>query len=206
MSNEGHAGTRLLLGGRICLDFCNTIDAHDSDHPHEWLVSYLDLIRWSIHAETVEQQEGDRLLKQAEANPGEASDILTQALGLREAIYQIFTASIYHRPIPTVALAALNGALSVAASQQQIVCDSDGFTWGWQSADRLDRVLWSIARSAADVLTQDRLDRVRQCPGCGWLFLDQSKNRSRTWCDMRFCGNRAKSRRHYRRSAGSIRS
>jgi predicted RNA-binding Zn ribbon-like protein len=26
-----------------------------------------------------------------------------------------------------------------------------------------------------------------------------SKNRSRRWCDMKYCGNRAKSRRHYER-------
>jgi predicted RNA-binding Zn ribbon-like protein len=40
------------------------------------------------------------------------------------------------------------------------------------------------------------------CPGegCGWLFFDASKNRSRRWCAMEDCGNRAKARRHYRRS------
>jgi len=40
------------------------------------------------------------------------------------------------------------------------------------------------------------------CPGegCGWLFFDTSKNRSRRWCAMEDCGNRAKARRHYRRS------
>ena len=31
--------------------------------------------------------------------------------------------------------------------------------------------------------------------GCSWLFLDMSKNRSRRWCDMKVCGNRAKARR-----------
>jgi len=35
--------------------------------------------------------------------------------------------------------------------------------------------------------------------GCGWLFLDETRNRSRRWCSMKDCGNRAKARRHYRR-------
>jgi predicted RNA-binding Zn ribbon-like protein len=29
---------------------------------------------------------------------------------------------------------------------------------------------------------------------CEWAFYDSSKNRSRTWCSMEVCGNRAKTR------------
>lgn len=45
------------------------------------------------------------------------------------------------------------------------------------------------------------IDRIKECPypQCGRLFLDQSKNRSRRWCEMSMCGNRTKARRHYRR-------
>jgi hypothetical protein len=39
-------------------------------------------------------------------------------------------------------------------------------------------------------------DRVKVCPAedCGWAFFDHSRNRSRTWCSMRVCGNRMKAR------------
>ncbi|MFG1928500.1 CGNR zinc finger domain-containing protein [Cryptosporangium sp. NPDC048952] len=30
---------------------------------------------------------------------------------------------------------------------------------------------------------------------CGWLFLDNSRNASRRWCEMDDCGNRARGRR-----------
>jgi len=52
------------------------------------------------------------------------------------------------------------------------------------------------------VLTGEALARVRECGGtaCNWLFLDESRNRSRRWCSMESCGNRAKARRHYHRS------
>jgi predicted RNA-binding Zn ribbon-like protein len=38
--------------------------------------------------------------------------------------------------------------------------------------------------------------RLKICPAddCRWAFYDTSKNRSRTWCDMRVCGNREKTR------------
>jgi predicted RNA-binding Zn ribbon-like protein len=63
------------------------------------------------------------------------------------------------------------------------------------------RILWTVARSAAELLTSDHLGAVRVCAGsgCGWLFLDLSRNRSRRWCAMSDCGNREKARRHYQR-------
>ena len=67
-------------------------------------------------------------------------------------------------------------------------------------------MLWRLAVDASDLLTSTDLDRVRECSGdtCSWLFLDRSRNRSRRWCDMADCGNRAKARRHYSRlKAGS---
>ena len=64
----------------------------------------------------------------------------------------------------------------------------------------LDQVLWSVLRSTTDLLTSKDLQRVGVCAddrGCGWLFYDTSRNRTRQWCSMRGCGNRAKAKRHY---------
>lgn len=45
-------------------------------------------------------------------------------------------------------------------------------------------------------------DRLKRCenPRCGWLYLDRSRNRSRRWCEMATCGNRAKARRYKQRN------
>ena len=60
-----------------------------------------------------------------------------------------------------------------------------------------------MLESARELLTTDRLRRVRQCPAhdCGWLFLDTSKNGSRRWCRMDGCGAKAKMRRYRARLA-----
>jgi predicted RNA-binding Zn ribbon-like protein len=50
------------------------------------------------------------------------------------------------------------------------------------------------------LLDERLLRRCKICPDCEWLFLDQSKNQSRMWCDMAVCGNRAKARAHYART------
>lgn len=47
-------------------------------------------------------------------------------------------------------------------------------------------------------------DRLKTCrnPECDWLFLDRTRNQNRAWCDMAYCGNRAKVRRHAQRQRG----
>jgi len=63
----------------------------------------------------------------------------------------------------------------------------------------------AAARSAMAFFDPALVQRTRICPNCDWLFVDKSKNRSRLWCDMNVCGNRAKARAHYaRRRKGEI--
>jgi|SRR5471030_1207461 len=59
-----------------------------------------------------------------------------------------------------------------------------------------------IAAAAAKVAIEQRLDRIKICPAdtCRWAFYDSSRNRSRHWCSMEVCGNRAKARAHRERS------
>jgi len=57
----------------------------------------------------------------------------------------------------------------------------------------------ATAHSVLRLLALPDATRLKICPNCGWLFLDRSKNRSRAWCDMAVCGNRAKASRHYHR-------
>jgi predicted RNA-binding Zn ribbon-like protein len=55
----------------------------------------------------------------------------------------------------------------------------------------------ATARSALKLICHPEPDRLKICPNCEWLFIDRSRNRSRNWCDMAVCGNRAKARLHY---------
>ncbi|MFC9257385.1 CGNR zinc finger domain-containing protein [Amycolatopsis thailandensis] len=56
-----------------------------------------------------------------------------------------------------------------------------------------------LALEAEELLRSGDLDRIRECegPGCGWIFTDQTRNRSRRWCSSSDCGNRARAKRHY---------
>lgn len=61
----------------------------------------------------------------------------------------------------------------------------------------------ALAVSALSLLAGETRRRLRICPNCNWLFVDQSRNSSRRWCDMAVCGNRRKASRHYRRKVAA---
>ncbi len=194
---ENIAGHVRLLSGRLCLDFCNTVEYRGTDHEVDLLVSFRALVQWSVHARSISQDEGAYLLRRPDS--AQAEDMLQQAHTLRDDIYRLFSACAHGQEIPGEALEAFNAALRAALAHRQVRMTPLGLEWTWETQDTPEPMIWSIVYSAAELLTSSELERVRQCPGCGWLFLDESRNRNRTWCDMRICGNRAKARRHYRR-------
>jgi predicted RNA-binding Zn ribbon-like protein len=196
------AGNVRLLGGVLCLDFANTANWHKSDQPVELLVEYADLVGWAGHTNIVNDDEAATLLRQAAYRPAEAEAVRQRAVALREAIYRIFVAIADTERPEVDDLELLNQELLPALSHARIVEADHGFTWDWaDDRQTLDRMLWPVARSAAELLSSAQLNRARQCADdrCGWLFLDMSRNRSRRWCSMDECGNRNKARNYYRR-------
>jgi predicted RNA-binding Zn ribbon-like protein len=189
--------------GQLCLDYANTAEWHASNHPEEHLNSYSDLVAWAQQAGIFTEEVAQHLLQEAARRSVEATIVLERAIVLREAIYRIFSAVAAHRSPEASDLAILNIAIREAFARLQLIASTNHFSWQWTSDDHaLDQMLWSVARSAADLLTSDQLDRVGECAddrGCGWLFFDTSRNHSRRWCDMKGCGNRAKARQHYKR-------
>ena len=190
--------------GALCLDFANTAEWHASDHPQERLTGYTELLAWAKRRGVLGEKEARALSLEAGRRPREAVRILRRAVELREAIYRVFSSLAHDKPAPGAALDLLNAGLAESLGQARLRPGPAGFTWGWaESPDALERVLWPVMRSAADVLTSDLASRVGQCQddrGCGWLFIDTSRNHTRRWCAMDDCGNRAKARRHYQRT------
>ena len=191
-----------LIAGWVCLDFTNTLDGRRNGRSHDYLNSYDDLMAWGHHAGLVTEDEARQLIEMAQRQPSQAGQVFEQAIVLRETIYRIFIAIASGENPAAADLATLNEALSEALARLEIVSTPEGFAWDWPGDEpRLERLLWPLARSAGDLLTSAELKRVRECGGdnCGWLFVDTSRNRSRRWCDMKSCGNRAKAQRHYQR-------
>ncbi len=194
--------TLALLGGRLCLDFVNTMDPRLGEHPREFLHSYTDLVAWSKHVGLLPQEQGSILLREAQTRVEESTKVFNNALLLRESLYDVFTALATNEQPQRQAMETVQHMFASAMLHATLAHTDQHFTWKWEDQHSLDCIVWPIASSAMDVLTSEEWKRVKQCPGvgdCGWLFLDTSKNGSRQWCSMQECGSRVKMRRQYAR-------
>ena len=189
------------LGNWLCLDFTHTLQDRYNSQRNELLHSYSDLLAWGLHMGILKEDETQQLLHIAERYPQVASTIVNDAVNLREAIYRIFYTIAEDSTPPHDDMDLLNTLLARAMSHACIMPEDGRFSWEWSAhsdAEKLERICWLVVRSAADLLTSDKLHSMRACAAedCRWLFLDITKNHSRRWCDMETCGNQAKARRH----------
>lgn len=186
------------------MDFANTADWHASDQPQETLNDIPDLVAWGEAAGILSGHQARAAVRRASESPEASRAELDRAIKLREAIYRLFVANETGDEIAAADLERLNQVLSQAMARAVVHPVDGGFAWSWTNeAPGLELVSWAVARSAAELLTSDQLGRVRQCAddrGCGYLFVDTSRNGSRRWCSMKSCGNRAKAKRHYEKS------
>jgi predicted RNA-binding Zn ribbon-like protein len=185
-----------LTGGALCLDFANTLDLRPSGQPEERLEHYGDLLRWAVQARALPDVLAGELQREATRHPQEARSVLFRCRELREALFRLFSAAAEDQKLPGDALEMLNAALPAALARMRLVPHAGApASWGWDwDARALACVSWPVLRSAAELLASPDLARVRVCAAeaCDWLFLDQSRNHSRRWCDMSVCGNRDK--------------
>lgn len=175
-----------LVGGRLCLDFLNTADWSSSgDVLHEKLTDQRDLEIWCRRVKL-----GKRIALEDPAT-------LDELRAFRASLRRLFLAAVTGEKPKKKDLAHFNQVLEMDSSCAPLAVRQGAFAFNKDIP-----VAQAIGLSALAVLTQPtEIERVEVCPSddCGWLFLDESKNRRRRWCSMETCGNRAKARRHYQR-------
>jgi predicted RNA-binding Zn ribbon-like protein len=213
-------GQLSLVGGHPALDLVNTLERAvplDGKRPYDFLSDTSALLRWTVLSGLISDAEARRVGRAWRDDPAAAQAGLAAVRDIREELHLVLLAAI--RPLhgeaagepggpiaddPIAAGAALVGLherWSGAAARATLVLDRGDppqvrLVYGTVPAMLVpDR----IAEAALDVLRTADLTRVRRCPvpegGCGWLFLDQSRNGSRRWCSMAECGTAAKARR-----------
>jgi predicted RNA-binding Zn ribbon-like protein len=190
-----------LTGGALCLDLTNTVGGTRTQ-PREDLHSFDDLIEWARQAGALEDAAARELRRRAEAAPADAARALRRTIALREAIHRVFVARATGDRPPEADVEVIRRWDVDALEHSRLVSRDGEFVRVWsETPPSFDRVAWIAAHDAVELLTSEELPRVRECASdtCAWLFIDTSRNRSRRWCDMKSCGNRAKVRRHYER-------
>jgi predicted RNA-binding Zn ribbon-like protein len=198
------ATTFELVGGHLALDFVNTVDWRgDPTRRRDLLVDFEALLEWAKAAGVLTGGEVRAMRTPAQRDQVRAMRSLRRALRLREVLARVLAAVGRDAPPAARDVGRLNVFLAAALKRRRLELRGTAFIWSWanEGGDTFDSLLWPIVLAAAELLASDRRTQIHECggEGCGWLFLDTSRNRRRRWCTMRGCGNRAKARRFYER-------
>ena len=192
-----------FIAGALCLDFANTLHDTQAEDKGEELNAISDLLQWAAEAGVLSAADHRRLTAHYEHDRRATADALAKAVAVRDLLISIFAGIAKGGAVPSQRLSALNSALAEVPGVLRVRKDAGRMGSEWTSAaDGLPKVLFSVLADAAELLASERVGRIRECGAadCTWLFVDESRNRSRRWCDMTACGNRMKARRHYERA------
>jgi predicted RNA-binding Zn ribbon-like protein len=184
-----------------------------SDIPIDWaLEPCLDLInsRWSDHLGS--GQLFDRLSKSAfrraflqrwayrVSDPADdaAWSRLSELRGVLRSALELYMSS---KPLGPSIRRALESHLNRAPVTLALSGGPDAYHLSLKrSGNDWDVVIAEIAASAIKVMTEHRT--IKKCANadCSWMFVDESKPRSRRWCNVSICGSLVNVRRHRARA------
>jgi predicted RNA-binding Zn ribbon-like protein len=194
-----YAETFRCPGGALCLDFCNSGSGIKGSRQEEWIATFTDLMDWLEAAGALSKSQAAKLRAAGADSPQAAQHLLARAIEFREALARVLLARTEGRAAAGEDLKVIDAHYARTAPFARLAPTPEGFAWSLDAAaPALDAALRPVVESAVELLTSSKLARLRRCgsPTCYWLFLDETRNCSRRWCEMASCGNLMKVRRH----------
>jgi len=201
--DSSRAGSLALIGGELALDFANTCSGRGFPTHQDHLQRPEDIVQWAAHAKILPPKHGEWLARAVAEQAPLGTRLLREALALREDVYQLGAAVAAGRTASPERIEALTKTHARALAKARLTPIAGNFGWSWDPRENpIESIVGPISLSALTLLQQADLTRVKQCQGekCGWLFFDTTKNKSRRWCEMEVCGNRAKQKRFSERT------
>jgi predicted RNA-binding Zn ribbon-like protein len=192
----------IFIADSVGLDFLNSI-ATPVDTQIDWIADGEGLLSWLEQAHLVPTDVLNAVRKQATAE--EIDRVAAQARRLREWFRNLLRER-QGKPLKALELSdlePLNRLLSRDEGFGRLVPQKSGRTTAlelqrtrrWRSPESL---LLPIGEALAKLLAEENLSDVKACEGaaCTLMFADRTRARSRRWCSMEICGNRAKQIAH----------
>ena len=189
-------------GGHVVLDFNNTVAWASRGSRNDRVGSPSMLILWAAEAKLISHTESVRLRRRLRTKYQIATGELTKAHRLRQVLHEMLIAAGQRRQPTSDFLAEFTQHLRKAVKSTNPEWREGCLQWLPNPAKSLISIVDHIAWRAGEFFASADFDRLRSCanPACGWFFIDRSKNKSRRWCMMRECGDRAKSKRYYEKN------
>jgi predicted RNA-binding Zn ribbon-like protein len=223
MTDSSRAEYR-IVGGHRALDLVNTVSPRIPGRApdFDYLATPADLLAWSRRCDVLDNREEHAVLEAWDASPALSGKVLNATLEIREAAFDVLGPRAAHSTADGSpadqrgegsAFERLMLRWSAAAARSMLVPSPDGAGHGVAEllvgTSPVHLVPDRLVVAVIELIRTVDLRQLRACPvsdgGCGWLFLDRSRNGSRRWCAMADCGTQAKIRRlGERRRATSV--
>lgn len=211
MTDSFHGEFR-IVGGHPVLDLVNTVTPRlrGGAAGHDYLTSPAELAAWARRTGLIDLRDFSSVEGTWRSMPELATKALNATLEIREAAYGVFApraagsgvapdgvkhseGSAFERLMLRWSAAAARSMLIPDASRERGIAE---LVVGTSPAQLIpDR----LVVAAVELVRTVDLRQLKACPvadgGCGWLFLDRSRNGSRRWCAMEDCGTRVKIRK-----------
>jgi predicted RNA-binding Zn ribbon-like protein len=193
-----------LVSGHVALDLVNTVEPRlPAAGRHEHLAVPDDVLAWARHVRLVDRAEAEAVAGAWAASPASAERALIAVRQTREALAAVLSAHLGQAGSGDMVseLEYFSACWAAAAARSRLNLGAAGGAAARLSVGSSPALLIPdrVAHAAVDLLCDTDLTHLAMCPveegGCGWLFLDSSRNRSRRWCTMEACGSFAKARR-----------
>jgi predicted RNA-binding Zn ribbon-like protein len=162
------------------------------------MVTSVQLIASFVNSRNVELATDDLDAWLAERGVRATAAACGRAAGVREALRALL---LSHNGVEADVVSAAS-VLDEAARRARLELRFNGPRLV-PTATGVDGVLGDVLVAVAAAAADGTWERLKACraESCQWAFYDEARNRSRTWCSMEVCGNRAKARtyraRHY---------
>ena len=190
-----------LDGGALCLNFVNSVRNRSENPLYEFIVTPEDWLLWNRRVQLYDVVAEQDLREYCNENQGKAISELRRIIKVRELLYRIFRKIAQKEQPLNEDIRIFNKECSFAFRYLNIEINErleSKLMWGYERSDLLWTLL-PVIKSAYELLISESKTRIKECSNCGWLYLDQSKNNSRIWCNMKTCGNTLKTKKYYER-------
>jgi len=191
----------VFVGGRLCVDFANTVYAPGS--PHGALRDFNDVVAFLEAAGAANGGETRRLRELARASRRRSvTTAFARALAIRDMLRALLAAVAAGERVRPQWVGLVNEILRSELAYPQLVAREGDWTLApVVSQGDPCAALVPVARSAAELIQEGPAAPIRKCasPTCVLYFYDVSRTGKRRWCSMAVCGNRTKVAAHARR-------
>jgi predicted RNA-binding Zn ribbon-like protein len=189
-----------FIGNHRCVDFVNT-EVNVKGQRRDLLTDFGAWLAWLVQARVIDDATA-RTLGDRWAGKPAAERALDEVWDFRRILRETLERITQGKSIPREVVEAVNRLLRARTGYVEVTKVRGGFAKRVHAEFAAPGdLLFTMAEAAGDLLCDADFSLIRRCENhrCILFFYDQTKNHSRRWCSMQWCGNRMKVAAFYQR-------